>query len=78
MKVNSKYGYKVCYKELGKDKYKIFLATNSFESAVWHIRWCERKPPPKLKNPSWEVCEIKTKKEYDRLWKGCPFKDDLS
>lgn len=78
MKTDCKYGYKVCYRELGKAKLKIFLVTNSFDLAVWHIRWYEREPPPEIINPIWEIREVKTLKEYERLWKGCPFKDDLS
>ncbi len=78
MTTNNKYGYKVCYREYGKTKIKVFLVTNSFDLANWHIRWYEQKPPPKLKNPQWEIQEVKTKNEYEKLWKGCPFKDDLS
>lgn len=78
MKENNKYGYKVCYRNFGKTKLKIFLVANSYDLAKWLIRWYERKPPPKLKNPEWEIQEVKTKNEYERLWKGCPFKDDLS
>ena len=75
---DNKYGYKVCYKEYGKTKLKVFLVTNSFDLAIWHVRWYEREPPTKLKSPQWEIQEVKTKNEYEKLWKGCPFKDDLS
>ncbi len=78
MTSDNKYGYKVCYKEYGKTKLKLFLVTNSLDLAIWHIRWYEREPPPKLKHPQWEIQEVKTKTEYEKLWKGCPFKDDLS
>ena len=75
---DNKYGYKVCYKEYGKTKLKVFLVTNSIDLAIWHVRWYEREPPTKLKSPQWEIQEVKTKNEYEKLWKGCPFKDDLS
>ncbi len=78
MTTNNKYGYKVCYREYGKTKLKVFLVTNSFDLADWHIRWYEQKPPPELNNPQWEIQELETLKEYEKLWKGCPFKDDLS
>lgn len=78
MTPNSKYGYKVCYTELGKSRMKLYLITNTLDSALWSIRWYEREPPRKLKNPEWSIQEIKTKIEYEKLWKGCPFKDDLS
>lgn len=72
MKTDCKYGYKVCYKELEKSKLKLFLVTNSFDLAVWHVRWYEREPPPKVRTHEWEIREVKTLKEYERLWKGCP------
>lgn len=78
MTTDNKYGYKICYKEYGKTKLKVFLVTNSLDLAIWHIRWYEREPPPKLKNPEWEIQEVKTKYEYKKLWKDCPFRDDLS
>ncbi len=78
MTTDNEYGYKVCYKEYGKTKLKLFLVTNTLDLANWHIRWYEREPPPKLKNPQWEIQEVKTKIEYEKLWKGCPFKDDFS
>lgn len=73
MKKDWKYGYKVCYKEYGKTRLKLYLVTNSFETALWHIRWCEEKPPPKIKNPRWIISKIKTFKEYNEMWKDCPF-----
>lgn len=78
MTKNCKYGYKVCYRKYGKSRLKIFCVTNSYDLAVWHVRWYEREPPPKLEKPIWYIREVKTLKEYEKLWKGCPFKDDLS
>ncbi len=78
MTENNKYGYKVCYVEKGKNKVKVYMATNTYDLALWFVRWYEREPPPKLRNPKWEIQEVKTLKEYEKLWRGCPFKDDLS
>lgn len=78
MNSNNKYGYKLCYRELGKTKLKLYLITTSLDLILWHIRWYEREPPPNLINPIWVIQEVETLKEYEKLWKGCPFKDDLS
>ena len=68
-----KYGYKVCYKELGKTKLKTYLVTNSLYSAIWHVRYYEQNPLPNIKKPKWVIQEIKTLKEYKWRWHGCPF-----
>lgn len=79
MRTENKYGYKVCYREKGKIGYKVHLVTNRLEGAVWNARWFEIRPQKNrkdnhlLKNPKWQIFEIKTKKEYEKLWKGCPF-----
>jgi len=78
MRMDNKYGYRVCYREYGSNKLKVYLVTNSLDLALWHIRWYEHKPPPKLNKPEWEIKEITTKKQYEKFWRGCPFADDLS
>ena len=84
MILNNKYGYKVCYKEFGKRKMKIYLVTNTLDSAIWNVRWYESHPMLDRKNkhllnkPIWHIMAIKDLREYEKLWKGCPFKDDLS
>lgn len=73
------YGYKVCYKLLGKSKTKIYVVTNTYDFALWHVRWYEREPPKDRKTQlpirgvEWLVVPIKTYLEYRRLWRGCPF-----
>lgn len=75
----NKYGYKVCYKQHGKRKLKIYLVTNSYDLAFWEVRWYETHSPPDRKtrkpitNGVWVVIPIKTYIEYKTLWKGCPF-----
>lgn len=78
MITDNKYGYKVCYKEYGKTRLKVYLVTNTLDGAIWNVRWYKRDPPPRVNNPLWEIQEVTTRKEYEKLWKGCPFKDDLS
>ena len=73
------YGYKVCYKLQGKNKLKLYLVTNTYDSAEWNVRWYEthspldRKTQQPLENVTWLIIPIKTFIEYKRLWRGCPF-----
>lgn len=73
------YGYKVCYKKQGKRKLKIYLITNTYDLAMYHIRWyakhtpTDRKTKRPLENVEWLIIPIKTYIEYKRLWRGCPF-----
>lgn len=77
--MNSKYGYKVCYKELGKNKIKIHTITNSYDLALCEIQYYEthkqkdRKTNKLLINPTWFIRPIKHYLEYKLLWRGCPF-----
>ena len=83
MIINNKYGYKVCYQEKQDKKLKVHLVTNSFDLAIWglkdYLKYPQRDRIDKhiIKNPKWHLFEVKTSKEYNKLWKGCPFKDDL-
>ena len=73
------YGYKVCYRKFGKRKWKIYVITNTYDFASWHVRWYERETPldrktkEPIENASWLVIPIKNFLEYKRLWRGCPF-----
>ena len=73
------YGYKVCYREQGRSRLKVYLVTNRRDSALWHIRWYENNAPPNRKtgvpliDAEWFVIPILTYLEYKRLWRGCPF-----
>ncbi|MDE6966666.1 MAG: hypothetical protein K2O94_06785 [Clostridiales bacterium] len=79
MKSNKDYGYKVCYKQNGKTRLKVYLVTNRYDSALWHIRWYESHSPPDRKtnkpllNVTWLIVPIKHFLEYKWLWRGCPF-----
>lgn len=77
--MDSKYGYKVCYRKLGKNKLIIHLVTNSLRLAQWEVQYYEnheqldRKTNIPIREPTWFILPIKTLFEYKRLWKGCPF-----
>ena len=83
MVIDNKYGYKLCYEEQEKNKLKVHLVTNNFDLAIWEIEnylkypQIDKKDKHIIKNPKWHLFEVKTSKEYNKLWKGCPFKDDL-
>ena len=72
------YGYKVCYKKQGKQKLKIYLITNTYDSAIWSVRWYDTHSPPNSKtgkpieNASLLIIPIKTLIEYIWRWRGCP------
>ena len=77
--MDNKYGYKVCYKELGKQRLKVNLVTNSLRLAEWEIQYYEnhqqrdRKTNRLIREPTWIIKPVKTLLEYKWLWKGCPF-----
>lgn len=67
------YGYTVRYKKNGSNKWKVYLVTNTYALAQWHVRWYERDPPKDLKFVVWDVFPILTLSEYKVRWRGCPF-----
>lgn len=71
----NEYGYKLCYKKRGKEKLKIYLITNTYDLAQWHIRWYEKRSSPdkNLLDVTWIIVPIKTYAEYKRLWRDVPF-----
>ena len=79
LKFNKNYGYKVCYREVGKTKLKIHLICNTFSGAIWSIQYYEthlqndRKTSKLILSPKWYVVPIKTFFEYKWLWRDCPF-----
>ena len=75
MTENNKYGYKVCYVEKGKNKMKVYMVTNTYNLAMWHVRWYETHSPPENgpKNVEWKGLPITSYLEYRWRWIGCPF-----
>ncbi len=77
--MNSKYGYKICYKLKGRKRLKVYLVTNRYDGAVWDVRLYETHSPPDRKtgkpieNAIWLILPIKTLIEYKWRWRGCPF-----
>ena len=73
------YGYKVCYTEKGKHRIKLYLVTNTYDGAMWNVRWYESHSPPDRKtgkpiqNVTWLIIPIKHFLEYNRIWRNCPF-----
>lgn len=67
------YGYTVRYKRQGSDSWKVYLVTNTYALAEWHVRWYKREPPKGLDNVVWDVLPILTLTEYKVRWRGCPF-----
>ena len=73
------YGYKVCYKEFGKQKLKIHMVCNSYDLAKWSIQYYEnhqqidKKSKKQIREPTWFILPIRSLLEYKRLWHGCPF-----
>ena len=79
MTANKEYGYTVRYKKQGSNKWKVYLVTNTYDGALWSVRWYERDPPKDrvsgkpIENAIWDIFPIKTLLEYKRRWRGCPF-----
>lgn len=69
------YGYKLCYKKLGKEQLKIYIVTNAYDLALWHVRWYKKHSPPNktLLDVTWVIVPVKTYAEYKRLWRNVPF-----
>lgn len=57
------YGYKLCKHR------RIKAVTNTYNLALFIN---------KLHKSCLLILPVKNVKEYNKLWKGCPFKDDLS
>ena len=64
--------YKVCYTKKGGEKLNVYLVTDTLDYALWHVRWYESHSPPS-DDAELRVLPVYSKKEYARLWKGCPF-----
>ncbi len=73
------YGYTVRYRKQGSNKWKVYLVTNTYDGALWSVRWYERDPPKdrvagkRIENVIWDIFPIKTLFEYKWRWRGCPF-----
>ncbi len=73
------YGYTVRYIKKGSKRRKVYLATNTYDSALWHVRRYERDPPKDrttglpIENAVWEICPIRSYLEYRVRFRGCPF-----
>lgn len=79
MRTMQEYCYKVCYKKQGKEKLKIYIITNSYSLAEWHIRWYKTHTPEDkktkrlLENVTWIIVPVTSYAEYKYLWRDVPF-----
>ncbi len=79
MNTENRYGYKVCYRRQGRNRLKVHLITNTYDGAVWRVRWYETHSPPdrrtgkSIENAAWLILPITTLAEYRLRWRGCPF-----
>lgn len=72
------FSYKVCYKQQGTNRWKVYLVINTHDGALWHVRWYERHPTTDkqgqpLNDVTWLIVPITTRSEYKVRWRGCPF-----
>ena len=67
----NKYGYKICYKEIGKYKVKKYGVTNTYSLALFVIQNFEKKNKNVFR--IWLIKPIKTYIEFKLIWRGCPF-----
>ena len=75
----NKYGYKLCYSLPKSNKKHLFIVTNTYGLAEFEMNICLKQPEQvkqsnkTIRGPTWHIIPIKNKKEYKKLWKGCPF-----
>jgi len=70
-------GYKVCYREEGRKRYKRLWNCNTYGGAEWTMQRCMREPPRAkdgkvLKKPTWKIIPI-THRELQVIQGNCPF-----
>ena len=72
IKLNNPYGYKLCY-SYNKNKRRLyeFRYTNTYDLALFEKKHCE-KIYNLFNKITWYILPIK-KKEYNKIWKDCPF-----
>lgn len=72
------YSYKICYRKNNK-KLKLYLITNTLDSANWSVKYYKNYPPVDkktnivLKDKTWYVIPITNRLKHKWLWRGCPF-----
>lgn len=63
------YGYTVRYQKQGSNKWKVYLVTNTYDGALWSVRWYERDPPKDrvsgkpIENVIWNILVFLTHKQ---------------
>jgi len=76
---NNRYGYKVCYKEQGSEKYILYFKTRTYRQAK-RIKQSYKLYPPLgrednhiLINPIWAIIPISRIEIIDGIWREAPF-----
>ena len=78
-KARNKNGYKICYKEKGKNYYVRYFLTYTFSQAVkmknYFIRYPQltRDRTRPLKKPEWVIIPIKKSEVKAGIWHEVPF-----
>ena len=78
MKDNT-FGYKICYLEKDGKRKRTYIVTNSYQLALMELNYCQRYPQRKrktnnpIREPTWYILPVKTLREYNNLWRDCPF-----
>lgn len=73
------YAYKVCYIEKGSKRKQTHIVTNSYQLALIELAYCQKHPQRKrksnkpIRDPTWYLLPVRTLKEYNNLWRDCPF-----
>ena len=76
---NNPYGYKVCYREEGSNKYIRYFKTYTYSEAETAISGYIRYPPRArtddhlLNNPEWVIIPVKISEVLSGIWLEAPF-----
>ena len=79
MKRHNPYGYKVCYREIGSDRYIRHFLTYTYRQAVFAMDGYIRYPPRArddghiLKNPIWRIIPVSCGEVKTGIWREVPF-----
>lgn len=74
-----RYGYKVCYREEGSERYVRYFLTYTYKQAIKAIDGYIRSPPKeretgrKLNNPHWKIIPVSRNEVRAGIWRETPF-----
>ena len=79
MKRKREYGYKVCYREKHRFKYRRLFLAYTYPQAKSVMKGYIRYPPRarddghKLDKPKWRIIPVSKKENDSGIWRECPF-----